>query len=153
MRAVEVDCSTLYCLGESTDPATVADRLGASRVRVVPAAPGTPLAHKMVALAAHDLSATQLSEICSTTADSWVHLVSSGFGYPHVAALARVNVVTRSARAYAAALSDYVVTHHVLHCAREAAGAVPKPFNRRAALVVGFGAFGRTVAGALARLG
>ncbi|RDI60325.1 NAD(P)-dependent oxidoreductase [Nocardia pseudobrasiliensis] len=153
MRAVEVDGSTLYCLGASTDPAAVADRLGVSRVRVEPAAPGAPLAHKMVALAAHDLSAAQLAEICSSTADSWVHLVSSGFGYPHVAALARTNLVTRSARAYAAALSDYVVTHHVLYCARQAAGAVPKPFNRRTALVVGFGAFGRTVAGALARLG
>lgn len=154
MSAVVVDRSTLYCLGESTDPAVVSGELGACGVQVVTAAPGQELTHRMVALAAHDLSAEELARICTATTGSWVHLVSSGYHYPHLGTLAERNLVTRSARAYAAALSEYVVTQHVRHSERKlAATEVPKPFNRRAALVVGFGAFGRTVAQTLAALG
>ncbi|MFI9504593.1 NAD(P)-dependent oxidoreductase [Nocardia sp. NPDC052566] len=151
MCAVRVDASTLYCVGASTDPAAVGAALG---VRVERAVPGAALTHKMVALAAHDLTGAELAEMTRATTHSWVHLVSSGFGYPHLDTLAKANLVTRSARAYAASLSEYVVTRHVMHCASKSPGdPIPKPFNRRAALVVGFGAFGRTVAGALAGLG
>ncbi|MFI6041610.1 NAD(P)-dependent oxidoreductase [Nocardia sp. NPDC051321] len=146
MRAVTVDPATLYCLGASADPAVVAGALG---VCVEPVAPGTALAHKMIALAAHDLTTAELAETAAATTDSWVHLVSSGPSYPHIPALARNNLVTRSARAYAPSLSEYVITQHVLHCA----GDMPKPFNRREALVVGYGAFGHTVAETLAGLG
>lgn len=147
MRVVTVDPATLYCLGASTDPATVAGALG---VLVVPVAPGTALAHKMVALAAHDLTTAELAETAAATTDSWVHLVSSGPNYPHIPALARNNLVTRSARAYAPSLSEYVISQHVLYCASDD---VPKPFHRRDALVVGYGAFGRTIAETLTGLG
>ncbi|WP_067651222.1 NAD(P)-dependent oxidoreductase [Nocardia harenae] len=151
MRAVTVDRSTLYCVGSSTDPEVVAEALRGHRVRVEPVAPGTALRGSMVALAAHDLSGAQLRHIATSTRGSWVHLVSSAPDYPHVPALARHNVVTRSARAYAPSLAEYVVTQHVLRTAT--ATAVPKPFHRRAAVVLGYGAVGRTVADVLARLG
>ncbi|WP_433654439.1 NAD(P)-dependent oxidoreductase [Nocardia sp. CA-128927] len=153
MRAVTVDRTTLYCLGASTDPATVADAVEGHGVRVEPVAPGTPLGHKMVALAAHDLTDAELAETATTTTDSWVHLVSSGPNYPYIPALARSNLVTRSARAYAPSLSEYVVTQHALHCAKVAPDEVPKPFHRRDALVVGYGAFGQTIAETLSVLG
>ncbi|MFI7000155.1 NAD(P)-dependent oxidoreductase [Nocardia sp. NPDC050175] len=150
MRAVTVDPATLYCLGVSTDPGTVAGALG---VRVESVAPGTALDHKMVALAAHDLTAAELAEAAAATTDSWVHLVSSGPNYPHIPTLARNNLVTRSARAYAPSLSEYVITQHVLHCAAAAPDEMPKPFHRRDAVVVGYGAFGHTIAATLAGLG
>jgi phosphoglycerate dehydrogenase-like enzyme len=154
VHAVVVDRSTLYCLGESTDPVAISTALSGYGVRVATALPGQSLVRKMVALAAHDLTAAELSGVRGATQGSWVHLVSSGFGYPDVAELARHNLVTRSARAYAAALSEYVITQHVLHCARDSGdGETTKPFNRRAAVVVGFGAFGRTVAATLNGLG
>lgn len=153
MGAVTVDPATLYCLGASTDAATVADELRQLGVRVEPATAGTALAHKMIALAAHDLTDAELAETAAAITDSWVHLVSSGPNYPHVPALARNNLVTRSARAYAPSLSEYVITQHVLHCAKDTFDDVPKPFHRRAALVVGYGAFGHTIAATLAELG
>ncbi|MFC9433638.1 NAD(P)-dependent oxidoreductase [Nocardia sp. NPDC057030] len=153
MGAVTVDPTTLYCLGASTDAAAVADELRGLGVRVEPAAAGTVLAHTMIALAAHDLTDAELAETAAATTDSWVHLVSSGPSYPHIPELARNNLVTRSARAYAPSLSEYVIAQHVLHCARDTFEEVPKPFHRRAALVVGYGAFGHTVAATLAGLG
>ncbi|WP_338758250.1 NAD(P)-dependent oxidoreductase [Nocardia vulneris] len=153
MRPVTVDRSTLYCLGASTDPATIAGPLRDAQVRVEAVPPGTPLSRTMVALAAHDLTAAELAETAAATKDCWVHLVSSAPTYPHVPALARDNLVTRSARAYAPALTEYVVTQQVLHCATTVFEDMPKPFHRRAALVVGYGAFGRTVAQTLAGLG
>ncbi|CAM4081917.1 NAD(P)-dependent oxidoreductase [Nocardia ninae] len=153
MRAVTVDPSTLYCMGTSTDPVTVAGALRAHPVRVEPVAPGTPLGHRMVALAAHDLTDEELAETSAMTRGSWVHLVSSGPNYPHIPTLARNNLVTRSARAYAPSLSEYVITQHVLHCAEDPIDDAPKPFHRRNALVVGYGAFGRTIAETLTGLG
>lgn len=153
MRAVTVDRSTLYCLGASTDPAAVAGALRRQRVGIEPVRPGTPLTRKMLALAAHDLSAAELAETAAATRQCWVHLVSSAPGYPHVDELARDNLVTRSARAYAPSLAEYVVTQQVLHCAADTFADMPKPFHRRTTLVVGYGAFGRTVAHTLAGLG
>ncbi|WP_280456119.1 NAD(P)-dependent oxidoreductase, partial [Nocardia brasiliensis] len=139
--------------GAPPHPATIAGPLRDAQVRVETVPPGTPLAHNMVALAAHDLTATELAEIAAATRDCWVHLVSSAPTYPHVPTLARENLVTRSARAYAPALTEYVVTQQVLHCAAGTFEDMPKPFHRRAVLVVGYGAFGRTVAETLTGLG
>ncbi|PXX71244.1 D-isomer specific 2-hydroxyacid dehydrogenase-like protein [Nocardia tenerifensis] len=153
MRAVTVDRTTLYCVGASTDPGAVACALRDEGVRVRPVDPGTALEHRMVALAAHDLTAAELAETASATTDCWVHLVSSGPNYPHVPTLARDNLVTRSARAYAPSLSEYVIGQHVLHCAATTPGETPKPFHRRDALVVGYGAFGHIIAQTLTALG